>query len=136
MTKRTFGVVFAYKQLTMRFLNLIVTLLFLVGVTLSSLAQGSEGKVIYAEKSDISKSITLYPNPTTDYVHVKLGTLKSNQVKLTLHNILGSELAVESEVIDEHELRVRVKDLPTGYYLLAVRDEATQFRAAYKFLKR
>jgi hypothetical protein len=62
--------------------------------------------------------------------------LYSSQAKLSLHNILGSEITIESEMIDEHELRVRVKDLPTGYYLLAVRDEATQFRGTYKFLKR
>lgn len=102
-----------------------------------SFSQGFEAKSpLYAEKADISKSITLYPNPTTDYVYVKLGMLNSNQAKITLHNILGSEVTIESEVIDEHEVRVRVKDLSTGYYLLAVHDEAAHFRGTYKFLKR
>ena len=71
-----------------------------------------------------------------DYVHIKLGMLKSNQARLSLHNILGSEITIESEIMDDHEIRVRVKDLPTGYYLLAVRDDEAQFRGTYKFLKR
>jgi hypothetical protein len=120
----------------MRFLSLLTALILLLSVSAVTLAQGVDAIPAQPEKSDLSKSITLYPNPTVDYVHVKLGVLKSNQAKLTLHNILGSEIAIESEVIDDHELRVRVKDLPTGYYLLAVRDEETQFRGTYKFLKR
>ena len=120
---------------SMRFLSLIVSLIFLLTSGIS-LAQGIDAQSIQTENSDISKSITLYPNPSTDYVHVKLGMLNSNQAKLSMRNILGSEITIESEIIDDHELRVRVKDLPTGYYLLAVRDEATQFRGTYKFLKR
>jgi hypothetical protein len=120
----------------MRSLNLIVTLVLLFSISGASFAQADEGMNVRSESTDISKSITLYPNPTTDYVHIKLGVLKSNQVKLTLHNILGSEITIESEVLEDHEIRVRVKDLPTGYYLLAVRDEETHFRGTYKFLKR
>jgi hypothetical protein len=33
-------------------------------------------------------------------------------------------------------VRLKVKDLATGYYLVAVRDEQLQFKATYKFLKR
>lgn len=120
----------------MRSLGLLITLFLVLSMSIVTFAQSVDGMPSQIEKSDISKSITLFPNPTIDYVHVKLGTLKSNQAKLTLHNILGSEITIESEVIDDHELRVRVKDLPTGYYLLAVRDEQTQFRGTYKFLKR
>ena len=115
----------------MRTLSLISAFFLLLSVGVNSFGQGVE-----IERSDISKSITLYPNPTIEYVHVRLGILKANQVKLFLHNILGSEIAIESEIVDDHELRVRVKDIPTGYYLLAVRDEETQFKGTYKFLKR
>jgi len=120
----------------MRFLNLIVTFVLLIVISGASFAQADEGMIVRSENTEISKSISLYPNPTTDYIHIKLGVLKSNQVKVTLHNILGSEITVESEVLEGHEIRVRVKDLPTGYYLLAVRDEETHFRGTYKFLKR
>ena len=86
--------------------------------------------------TDISKSISIYPNPAIDFVNVKLAELNAHQAKLTVYNILGNEVQVEMEVIDDHEVRVRVKDFATGYYLIAVRDEHTKFRGTYKFLKR
>jgi hypothetical protein len=88
------------------------------------------------EKADLTKSITIYPNPSTDFVHIKLATLNAHQVKITLYNILGNEVTAETEVVDDHEVRIRVKEFSTGYYLIAVKDEQTQFRGTYKFLKR
>jgi Secretion system C-terminal sorting domain len=120
----------------MRFLNPILLVLLLLFIGEVSLAQGSEVSAGQPEKTDFSKSITLYPNPATEYVHIKLGTLNASQVKLTLYNLIGNEIQIETEVIEEHEIRVRVKEFSTGYYLLAVRDEEIQFRATYKFLKR
>ena len=43
---------------------------------------------------------------------------------------------VEKEVIDQHEIRLRVKDLPSGYYFLALKDDDTSLRSSFKFLKR
>lgn len=117
----------------MRFLSLIFLLFFFL-VNQGSLAQGSEASVL--DKAEISKSITIYPNPATDFVNIKLGELDASQAKLILYNILGNEVQIETEVVDQHELRVRVKELSSGYYLIAVRDEQTQFRGTYKFLKR
>jgi hypothetical protein len=45
-------------------------------------------------------------------------------------------LTIESELIDAHEIRLRVKELPAGYYFLALRDEETHIKSTYKFLKR
>lgn len=117
----------------MKTLYLLVVLIF---SGLTTFAQVADGMASIPEKSDISKSVTIYPNPATDYVNVKLNTLNASKVRLTLYNILGNEINVESEVIDEHEVRVRVKDLTIGYYLIAVREEHSQFRGTYKFLKR
>jgi hypothetical protein len=113
--------------------NLIFTLLLLCSVSLTSFSQVASA---LPEKADLTKSITIYPNPATDFVHIKLATLKANQVKITLYNILGNEVSAETEVVDDHEVRIRVKEFSTGYYLIAVRDEQTQFRGTYKFLKR
>jgi len=88
---------------------------------------------------NISKQIQIYPNPTTDYsdyVNVRVAPLRSSTVKLVLHNIIGNEIAIETEIVDEHELRVRVKELSAGYYLLTVKDGESNFRATYKILKR
>jgi hypothetical protein len=84
----------------------------------------------------LTKSVHLFPNPATEYVHVKVEEFPAEKVKLTLHSIIGNEMEIESEVVNEHELRVKVKDLAAGYYLLAVKDDEAKFRGIYKFLKR
>jgi len=120
----------------MRPLNLIFLLLLAITceVTFAQPMRASEQGI--PERADLSKSISIYPNPAVDFVNVKLGELSAHHAKVTLYNILGNEVQAEVEVLDEHEVRVRVKELSTGYYLLAVRDDKTQFRGTYKFLKR
>lgn len=82
--------------------------------------------------------ISVYPNPATDdYVYLRLTEpLDARLVHLNLYNIIGNELPVEAEVVNDHEIRIRIKDLSAGYYLLGVREERTLFRGTYKFLKR
>jgi len=87
----------------------------------------------------ISKSIHIYPNPTnesSDYVNVRVAPFKAQNIKLSMHNIIGNEVTTEVEIVDEHELRIRVKDLSSGYYLLTIKDQETNFRGTYKILKR
>ena len=87
------------------------------------------------DRSENSQDIQLYPNPAPDYVYVKLGSLHANDVKLSVMNVIGSDLTPEVETVNEHEMRVRVKEMAPGYYFLAVKDEASRFKGIYKFLK-
>ena len=118
-------------------------LIIIIGLVVTLLTSSIEGKSQFREEYAtgpvISKTVNIYPNPTTestDYVNIKVPTLKSQKVKLALHNIIGNKLSVETEIVDDHELRIRVKDLASGYYLLTVRDQETNFRGTYKILKR
>jgi hypothetical protein len=88
------------------------------------------------QRQDLAKSVQIYPIPAVEFVHVRLEHLKAEDVKVTLHNIIGNELRVESETMDEHTLRVKVKDLDAGYYLISLRDDQSKFQGVYKFLKR
>jgi len=129
-----FGLAFAYKIKMRPFI--------IIGLIIALVVSGLEGRAQYREEmgtpSALSKAIHIYPNPTNDseYVNIKVSPLRANTVKLTLHNIIGNELTVDTEVVDDHELRIRVKDLASGYYLLAVRDLHSNFRGTYKILKR
>ncbi len=120
----------------MRNLSLILSFFLLLFLSGTAFGQIQDPIVYNSEKMDLSKSITLYPNPTTDYINIKLSTLDASTAKVTLYTILGSELQSEKETVNDHEVRLKVKDLATGYYLVAVRDEQLQFKATYKFLKR
>lgn len=122
----------------MRHLSLILSFALLLFSSAVALAQTQEIVSYIPEKTDfdLSKSITVYPNPATDYVNIKLSTLDASTAKIALYTILGSQLNVDKETVNEHEVRIRVKDIAPGYYLIAVRDDQLQFKATYKFLKR
>jgi hypothetical protein len=78
--------------------------------------------------SDPIKSAHVYPNPTSESPISKKSVFK-------IHNIIGNEMDVEAEVIDEFEVRFRVKDLHEGYYILAVQNSQSGTKATHKFLK-
>ncbi|HEY3429501.1 MAG TPA: T9SS type A sorting domain-containing protein [Cyclobacteriaceae bacterium] len=117
----------------MRPLNLIFLLVFVLS-SVVSYAQGSE--VAIPEKVIDAKSVSIYPNPATEFVNIKLADLQAHKAKVALYNILGNEIPAETEIVDDHEIRIRVKELSTGYYLIAVHEEQAKFRGTYKFLKR
>ncbi len=120
----------------MRLLKILV-LVGIVGISRVGLGQGREEMSLPGyQHSDFVKSIKLYPNPATDFINIKLDTPNARHIILTLHTIIGNSLEVESEIIEENEVRLKVKDLTTGYYLLAVKDERSGFKGVYKFLKR
>lgn len=117
----------------MRILYSIVILTLSVAFTVS----GQTREDYDAQQSTLDiKSVHLFPNPAVDYVHVRFERIPARQVVLSVHNIIGNEVKVETEIVDEHEVRVRVKELTSGYYLLAVKDLEDHFQGTYKFLKR
>ncbi|HCZ37467.1 MAG TPA: hypothetical protein DHV26_16230 [Cytophagales bacterium] len=85
---------------------------------------------------DLIKQVQVYPNPAIEFLSLKFEAPQAKKVKLTVHNILGNTLEVETEVVDEHEVKLKVKELATGYYFVSVRDEQANLRGTYKFLKR
>ena len=120
----------------MHVLRIFTVLLLIVSSVSATSAQEPGSPSAHVERADLSKSVQIFPNPTVEYVHVRIEQVKAADLKLTLHNIIGNEMSVESEIVDEHEVRIRVKDLDAGYYLIALRDDKIHFRGTYKFLKK
>jgi hypothetical protein len=93
-----------------------------------------------SQERDPAKSVRIYPNPATEYLIVKLNDFPAERARLTLHTIIGNQMDIESEIAEDENqekvIRVKVKDLASGYYLLAVKDDESKFRGTYKFLKR
>ena len=85
---------------------------------------------------DPVKSVQIYPNPATDYLTIKFESPVAKTSKLIFHSIIGSSMELEQEAIDDFEIRVKVKDLPVGYYIIAIHDPQNNSRAIYKFLKK
>lgn len=112
----------------------VVLLVSACGLTLAQSRPDSQPPA--AQEMNLTKSVHLFPNPATEFVDVKLDHFPAEKVTLSVHNIIGNELQVEKEVLGDHLIRVKVKDLVACYYLLAVKDEDSKFRGTYKFLKR
>jgi hypothetical protein len=79
-------------------------------------------EAFYTVQPDPIKSIQVYPNPATEFVSVKFEAPQAKKVKLTIHNILGNTMDLETEIVDEHEIKIRVKDITSGYYFVSVSD--------------
>lgn len=116
--------------------TLYLTLIFaaLIGV---GTAQGQSSTDFgQAERLEISKSVQIYPNPVEDdFLHVTVQNINIEGVRVSLHNIIGNEMKVEKELVDEHTFRIRVKELATGYYLIGLNDDKQRLKGIYKFLK-
>jgi hypothetical protein len=83
-----------------------------------------------------AKAVQVYPNPAVEFLTLKFESPIAKTVKLEFHSIIGTTVEVEHEALDEYEIRVRVKDLATGYYLIGVHDTQSNTRAIHKFLKK
>lgn len=116
---------------------LLTLVLASLGFATQAQNDGPHDKVDMQSRTEFSKSsVQLFPNPVTEYLTVKFEEPVAKKTNLSLHNILGSIMETEREVIDDFEVRLRVKDLPTGYYLLSLKDEHTNQHGTFKFLKR
>lgn len=91
----------------------------------------------YGGVMDVAKHVQIYPNPSVEeWINVKVESVSADKIEVAMHNIIGNKLPVESEVVSEHVLRVRVKDLSAGYYFLALRENDSGLRGTYKFVKK
>lgn len=138
--KANFGLIFVVQGeriiTAMRATKIIIVCIIALATGLQVFGQQSEVVPVQAERIDISKSVRIFPNPAVEYVYIKVHQFKAQDVSLTLHNIIGNEIAFESEIIDEHELRVTVKDLDAGYYLIGLKDKSSRFSGTFKFVKK
>jgi len=105
--------------------------------SLGSYAQGVPDFPSFGNELLVQKNkIEIFPNPSVDFlnVHIKNSDLKN--AVITVHNIIGSKFEIEVEITNENQYRIDVRDLPRGYYLLAVKDATSKFSKTFKFLKR
>ncbi len=120
----------------MRIVTAIFCIFAFAVISFSAEAQQKDEMNTPGAQYSLINSVSIFPNPAIEYLNVKFDAPIAKKAKLTIHNVIGNAMEVESETIDEHEIRLKVKDFPVGYYLLAVRDEESNSRSTIKFLKR
>jgi hypothetical protein len=88
------------------------------------------------ESLEVRNQVKIYPNPSTEFLDVRINNSTLKNASFTVHNIIGNVVDTEVEHVGENQFRIRVKDLAPGYYLLAIKDDGNLFKETYKFLKR
>jgi hypothetical protein len=120
----------------MKKLSAILTIVFLAGVFNSAFAQGN-GEIGFKTNSlsEINK-VEIFPNPSVDFLNIEINNSKMNKPVLELYSIIGNIVKVELEEVADNKFRIDVTNIPSGYYLVSIRDTDTHFKETYKFLKR
>lgn len=113
----------------MRFFT-IVTVLFLASIAASA------QKVELGVRSSDPSRVSIFPNPATDHITLRVEGVDIREVGIVIHSIIGNEIAFESEIVDDNEIRIRVKELASAPYLVSVQHEASGIRVTKKFLKK
>ncbi|MBL3658906.1 T9SS type A sorting domain-containing protein [Fulvivirga sediminis] len=119
--------------------TLLLTILTLSIALLSQFAFAQKGEVRRFDNASIENTtniVKLFPNPTIDYLNIKIENSELKHATFTVHNIIGNVVEVKVEEVEENRYRVKVDNLSPGYYFLAIRDEKGHFKETYKFLKR
>lgn len=81
-------------------------------------------------------NIQLFPNPSIDYLNIRIDNYNMKETKLVVYNIIGNIVKVDTEELGEGQFRIKVEDFVPGYYIVRISDEQGFFEEAYKFLKR
>jgi PKD repeat protein len=78
------------------------------------------------DNGDMSKYVNVYPNPTSGKFTVDVNLPKTEQVKVTVTNLVGQQIAVVAEgTMSANKLNVDLSNQPSGVYMLNIQT-ATQ----------
>ena len=118
-------------------LKIILSLTIAMFVGIASYAQNGPEYPSYSSSDlKIENRIHIYPNPSVYFLKVTIEESNLVDPQIVIHTIIGNKLQVDFQKTTSNEFVVDVKNLPAGYYLIAIKDEITGFSETYKFLKR
>ena len=76
--------------------------------------------VLGVEEETIQLELVVYPNPTTDFLNLKIQNFGDNQISYQLYDMLGKQL--RQDKISVKTTRINVQQLPIATYFLRVVD--------------
>lgn len=71
---------------------------------------------------EIAAQISVYPNPTDQFLNISFGDLSQNQCEIYLFDNKGQEVQISTQ-IEANNIVLDLKYLPSGIYILQVFDE-------------
>lgn len=93
------------------------------------------GNITTAIKKIDTKTISIYPNPASNFVQIK-GIENINQVKtLEVYNIIGRKL-ISKQISSTSDLNVNIQNYESGIYLIKLFDESKNVSYTKTFVKK
>ena len=75
---------------------------------------------VFSQETNEKRSIELYPNPSSEYINLKLNAnFKIDDYDLSIHSLIGNQMNFNKEIISDNELRIFIEEF-NNYILLTV----------------
>lgn len=77
---------------------------------------------VNTSNEDVTKNLSIYPNPASNYTEVKFNLQEPTNVKISVHNLLGKEVYAEpSQLLSGYVSRtLQLGDLSDGVYMIRI----------------
>ena len=82
-----------------------------------SISSGEGAVFQYQEIEKYNHQLTVYPNPTTEVLHVELPFNITGKINVEIYNIVG-QLISRTELIAQKTLNINTEKLPKGSYII------------------
>lgn len=93
-------------------------------LTIDSVVQAYNATNGFAENDH--PDITVYPNPVTDKLHIRMSNLKENATKICVYNTIGAEQKVDLQWTENDASTLYTGILQQGIYLLEITNGNTK----------
>jgi hypothetical protein len=77
--------------------------------------------VFSTENVEANQQVTIYPNPVSEVLHLKLNTINFEMLHLQVYNQLGQK--VESHRITSNSLEINVSNYSKGVYYFHITEK-------------
>ena len=104
--------------------------------TISSFAQSEPERYVNIDGIEEANKVQIYPNPTVDFLNIKVHNSKLKAPRIEVFNIIGNSVEVSIDQLEDDKFQIDVRNLPAGYYLITIKDEDVLLKDMFKFLKR
>ena len=85
------------------------------------------------EAKDIFLNVSAYPNPTTDYLELKVENLQLSELSYKLYDISGK--VYQNKEIGNSITKIEMQNLPQGIYFIKVIDTKNKELKTFKIIK-
>jgi len=90
-------------------------------------------EVLSVADTALEMAVSLFPNPTIDFVNISVSE-SSRDLSVNVYSLTGKQVRTINST--QSDMRINVRDLTSGIYLLEVIDASNNARVVQRVIKR